>query len=192
MTNAEPDIVSSCLRVITGLGSFTVALAARHAPRTCDYFLSLARQGTLANGAIFRITTVGNRPADIDHPIHIVQVGTRNGLNESRVRIPHEDTNMSGLRHRRWTVSASRFEPGELYASFFVCLRDEPALDAGGGRRADGKGYAAFGSVIEGANILESIYARAETNEVLEKPIAIQRVDIVSLDARPREGEPQS
>ncbi|MEM7501149.1 MAG: peptidylprolyl isomerase [Pseudomonadota bacterium] len=189
MTKAERDSVSSGLKVTTGLGSFTIELAASHAPRTCSYFADLATRGRLDDGAIFRITAVGNRPANVHHPIHVIQLGTRNGLNESRDRIVHEDTDASGLRHTRFTVSAARFEPGELYASFFVCLRDEPALDAGGGRRSDGKGYAAFGSIVDGRDVIESIYQRADTSELLETPIAIERVDVVPLDAEPQKEE---
>lgn len=181
MTERGANTTNIGLRVVTALGSFTVSLATRSAPHTCDYFLGLAKNGALDDGAIFRITTRQNRPAEVPHPIHIVQLGTRRGLDEERSRVPHEDTGDSGLRHKRWTVSASRFEPGELYASFFVCLRDEPALDAGGGRRADARGYAAFGSVVHGTDVVEDIYGRAESEEVLRAPIAIHRVEPVSI-----------
>jgi peptidyl-prolyl cis-trans isomerase A (cyclophilin A) len=81
-----------------------------------------------------------------EHPakIEVIQMGWR----ETNPGIPpsrrHETTAMTGLRHRKGTVSLARFAPGAVYHSWFVCMRDEPGLDAGGLRHPDGQGFAAF------------------------------------------------
>jgi peptidyl-prolyl cis-trans isomerase A (cyclophilin A) len=58
-------------------------------------------------------------------------------------------------------------------------LRDEPVLDFGGARHPDGQGFAAFGRVTHGFNVVESIFARAEAKEYLRNEIRIERVRIL-------------
>ncbi|MDJ0653852.1 MAG: peptidylprolyl isomerase [Xanthomonadales bacterium] len=166
----------SALRVDTAAGAMTIELCPSQAPETCRYFSDIARRGILDDGQVFRVTTDDNDNLSTSSPIHIIQFGTRRGLDESRQVIEHETTDQTGLTHRRWTVSASRYGPGEVYASFFVCMRDEPCLDFGGDRRDDGQGYAAFGRVIDGESLLTSIYARAGVDALLSDPITIHRV----------------
>lgn len=163
----------AALRVTTALGTFTIALHDRQAPATCDYFRRLAEGGALDGGGVFRITTTA---ADDEHPIEIVQFGTGKGLDEQRTRIPHESTDSTGLAHRRWTVSAARMDPGEVYASAFICMRDEPSLDSGGIRHVDGLGFAAFGEVATGRDVLEMIFRHARPGELLPDPIHVERV----------------
>ena len=127
---------------------------------------------------MFRVTTQENDAHSSGCPIDIVQFGTHDSLDGERRLIRHESTNTTGITHRRWTVSASCFSPGEVYGSFFVCMRDEPALDFGGGRRSDGLGYAAFGEVVDGHGTLETLYGQAGNDEILAQPIRIDRVTV--------------
>ena len=167
----------SALQFTTALGTFVVALHEERAPATCRYFLGLVACDALDGGGIFRITTAAGEEA---HAIEIVQLGTRNGLDEPRTQIPHESTAQTGLAHRRWTASAARMTPGEVYGSMFICMRDEPSLDEGGRRNEDGKGFAAFGEVIAGQDVLEAVFRRARTDEMLPDPIRIERVKIIN------------
>lgn len=171
------------LRVTTTLGAFAVALDEERAPATCRYFRELAARGALDGGGIFRITTAVD---DVAHAIEIVQLGTRNGLDEVRTRIPHESTSQTGLAHRRWTASAARMAPGVVYGSMFICMRDEPSLDQGGLRNEDGRGFAAFGEVVAGQDVLQAIFRRARRDELLPDPIGIERVEIVGPDLERR------
>lgn len=166
----------STLRVTTTLGAFAVALDEERAPATCRYFRELVARGALDGGGIFRITTAAE---EVAHAIEIVQLGTRNGLDEVRTRIPHESTAQTGLAHRRWTASAARMAPGEVYGSMFICMRDEPSLDEGGLRNVDRRGFAAFGEVVAGQDVLQAIFGRACSDEMLPDPICIERVEIV-------------
>ena len=166
------------LRIETTAGNFRIKLRDDRAPITCQYFSSLVSSGALDQGAIFRITTEANQESKDVPSIEVVQIGTPRGLNEDRQHIQHEPTSVTGLSHRRFAVSASRFAPGEVYRSFFVCMRDEPALDYGGKRRSDGQGYAVFGEVIEGRSILERIFSGAGPREALAEPIPIQELDL--------------
>jgi len=109
----------------------------------------------------------------------VIQGGCRPSDIPLRSPIAHEPTVRTGLRHRRWAVSTSRYAAGETYGSFFVCLRDEPELDYGGRRHPDGLGFAAFGRVSAGFSVLESIVRRAEGTEYLTRRIRIHRARMV-------------
>ncbi len=169
----------SQLRVESRLGTFEVALETRAAPRTCRYFCDLVRRGALDSAAIYRIVSEANHAADDCCPIHVVQLGPMPAFESPRHAIPHEGTEVTGLRHRRWTVSAARFELDELYGSFFICMRDEPELDFGGRRQPDGRGFAAFGRVVGGFQAVEAAYALAETTELLARPIPITSIAVM-------------
>ncbi|MFK8051356.1 MAG: peptidylprolyl isomerase [Woeseiaceae bacterium] len=165
------------LLVSTALGEFTVSLHSLNAPETCDYFVSLAERGELDTGGIFRVVADDKGDQQIEQPIHVVQLGTGKGFDEPRSHIKHESTDLSGLSHHQWTVSAARFAPGELYASFFVCMDNEPELDFGGSRQPDGLGFAAFGKISAGFSTLRKLYAKAGPGELLDRPIDVSTVE---------------
>ncbi|MEO0423611.1 MAG: peptidylprolyl isomerase [Pseudomonadota bacterium] len=179
------------LEVSTALGQFTVRLFTDRAPVTCRYFIDLCERGSLDDGRVFRILAPTNDALEMPPHIQVVQLGNQQGLGAPRERIAHESTALSGLAHRRWSVSASRFAPGEVYRSFFVCMRDEPVLDFGGTRQDDGLGYAAFGEISDGHDTLLALSARAETQPELDAPIPVHRVRVVSLTAPPTTQGPE-
>ena len=166
------------LEIISDTGDFEIRLFEDHAPATCAYFAYLARSGYLDCSSIFRIVAPSNRRPDDPCPIEIVQMGPLQALSGTRHRIRHENTDVTGLTHRKWTVSAARFDRQQLYGNFFVCMRDEPSLDFGGARQPDGLGFAAFGEVVAGFETLEEIFRRAEASEFLRDPIAIRTVTL--------------
>ncbi|MFT6288408.1 MAG: peptidyl-prolyl cis-trans isomerase A (cyclophilin A) [Halieaceae bacterium] len=164
------------LTVKTELGEFSITLESNKAPYTCEYFCALAVAHSLDNGTIFRINAPINHSDEDKHPISVVQVGLLEGLCANRTTIAHESTDVSGLLHRQWTVSAARFAPGEVYGSFFICMQEEPALNHEGPRADDGLGYAAFGRVTAGHDVLAKIYTQAQPQEVLDAPLTVQTV----------------
>lgn len=174
------------------LGEFSILLHYDRAPVTCQYFCDLVRNGGLSGSGVFRIVSERNQQPDDPCPIRVVQIGPVHNIFGDRHFITHEGTNLSGLSHRKWTVSAARFGPGEVYGSFFICMRDEPELDFGGRRQPDGQGFAAFGQVIEGFNTLEQIYRRGECDEMLTNEIPILDVSLaessVDLDSGDHNG----
>ena len=111
--------------------------------------------------------------------IGVIQGGLKHQREDLPPVIPHETTATTGLRHLRGTVSLARFAPGAVYHSFFICLRDEPALDFGGVRHPDGQGFAAFAQVTHGFDVVQRIFAQAEAQEYLEHEIRIARVRIL-------------
>ena len=166
------------VRVATELGHFTLGLQEDRAPASVGYFLADVRAGRYDGSSFFRIVTLSNQAAEKHRRIAVIQGGLRHEREDLPEVIPHETTAMTGLKHLRGTVSLARFAPGAVYHSFFICLRDEPALDFSGARHPDGQGFAAFGSVAEGFDVVERIFARAEAREYLENEIGIERVRI--------------
>ena len=167
------------VQVATALGQFTLDIRADAAPASAGYFLADVRAGLYDGSSFFRIVTLANQQAEEERRIEVIQGGLKYIREDLPAVIPHETTAMTGLRHLKGTVSLARFAPGAVYHSFFICLRDEAALDFGGARHPDGQGFASFGSVGDGFDVVERIFARAEPREYLEKEIKIERVRIV-------------
>jgi len=155
--------------------AFTITVCVDAAPASSAYFLADVDAGTLDGSSIFRIVNVDNQPAHHPAKIEVIQMGLRENDPSIVPIIEHESTNLTGLRHKRGSVSLARFAPGAVYHSFFVCMRDEPCLDAGGARNPDGLGFAAFGYVTEGFEQLQRIFAEhAYGVEYLGTPIRIR------------------
>lgn len=170
------------MEVISEVGKFEIRLFEDRAPATCAYFAYLANSGFLDSSSIFRIVAPANHRPDDPCPIEVVQMGPLQALSGTRHRIKHENTDITGLTHEKWTVSAARFDRQQLYGNFFVCMRDEPSLDFGGARQPDGQGFAAFGRVVSGFDTLEKVFRRAESSEFLRDPIPVRAVSLQQAD----------
>ncbi len=168
------------LEITSDSGKFEIRLHEDCAPATCAYFAYLARSGFLDASSIFRIVAPANHRPDDPCPINVVQMGPMQALRGTRHRIRHENTKVTGLSHKKWTVSAARFDRQQLYGNFFVCMRDEPSLDFGGARQPDGQGFAAFGEVVSGFDTLENVFSRAESDEFLREAVPIRAVRIIN------------
>lgn len=163
-------------RIETALGDLEIELFADRVPASAAYFLADVRAGLFDGTSFFRIVTLANQKAEPHRRIEVIQGGLRHASTDLPPVIPHETTAMTGLKHLKGTVSLARFAPGAVYHSFFICLRDEPALDFGGARHPDGQGFAAFGRVVEGFTTVERIFARGEAEEHVRDPVRIARV----------------
>lgn len=169
MTGCKPRV-----RVSTPCGSFTVELESAAAPLTAAHFLRFAAEGRLNGSSIYRIVTPAN--CDRAPAIAVIQFGWFPKSADERPPlppVPHEPSGKTGLRHLDGTISLARLEPGTGTSAFFVCLGDQPQLDQGGERAADGQGFAAFGRVIEGRKVLDAIAACAGEKEWLADPMMV-------------------
>lgn len=174
----EPAPAMQTLSFDSKYGEVTILMRVDRAPKTCQYFVELIRASAFDAASIFRIVTNSGVQANDDNSINVVQIGPVQRFEGPRHRMEHEDTRQSGLTHRKWVVSAARFDLGELYGSFFICLENEPELDFGGCRQPDGQGFAAFGEVVDGFDALEKIFAQAEASDILSEHIPIKNVKI--------------
>ena len=170
------------VRVVTPLGDFEFELLETKAPRTCEYFKTAINEGRLDNTTVFRIVGPSNHQPGEPNPIHVIQLGPRERIEATHDPVPHESTEETGLRHLRGTVSAARVNVNYLFESFFVCMRDEPALDFGASRHPDRQGFAAFGRVVSGFDALERLMERAEDSDFLEQEIPVLSIAVVEAE----------
>ena len=71
----------------------------------------------------------------------------------------------------------ARNKPGSASSEFFICIGDQPELDFGGQRNPDGQGFAAFGNVIEGIDVVRKIQFQPDENQILIEPVRISQVN---------------
>jgi peptidyl-prolyl cis-trans isomerase A (cyclophilin A) len=144
----------SCL-VKTSLGNITIELYPGKAPLTVANFLKYVDAGLYNGSSFFRAVTLKNQPKD-SVKIEVIQGGDVDSLKEF-APIPLETTTETGLLHKNGTISMARGKPASATSSFFICINDQPSLDFGGKRNRDGQGFAAFGRVTEGMDIVKKI-----------------------------------
>lgn len=156
----------------TGLGDVEVEVDTVHAPVTSANFLRYVDLGFYRFGRFHRTVRADNQ-ADSKVKIAVVQAG----LDTFRVRdfppIPLERTRVTGLRHKDGTISMARDGPDTATSDFFICVGDQPSLDFGGKRNPDGQGFAAFGRVLLGMDVIRQIHEAPAEGQRLEPPIPI-------------------
>lgn len=167
------------VRIATAFGAFTVSLDPERAPISSANFLAYVDGGHLRDGAIYRIVAACNQGPEIAHKIDVIQFGWVAPTPDAPPPLPpiaHEPTSVTGLRHVDGTLSMARKAPGSAGPAFFICVGDQPELNFGGRRNPDGQGFAAFGRVESGMDVVRAIHARAEASDRLAAPISITEI----------------
>jgi peptidyl-prolyl cis-trans isomerase A (cyclophilin A) len=90
-----------------------------------------------------------------------------------------EHTSATGLCHRDGTISMARFAPDSAQADFFICIGDQPELDVGGTRNPDGQGFAAFGQVTQGMDVVRMIHQQPQHAQSLTPAIVITSITVI-------------
>lgn len=173
---AEPVPDSARVRLTTSLGDILVELDGRRAPLTTANFLAYVERGRFDGTTFYRAARTRGAPER-----GFVQGGIRSALRRSLPPIRHEPTSETGLRHRDGTLSTARREGGSgAMGDFFITVGAMPSMDAD----ARDEGFAAFGRVVEGMDVVRRILA-AETvanagrgamrGQMIKAPIAIVR-----------------
>jgi len=163
----------------TELGAFTIEVDADRAPITAANFLAYVDGGHLDQAIAYRLVTMANQKPETVHKIEVVQWGIRASDENPApfAPIPHETTEATGLLHKNMTISMARFAPGSAGSEFFICIGDQPQLDFGGMRNPDGQGFAAFGTVTAGQDVVLAIHAKAAADtEYPETPVRFTSV----------------
>src|SRR6478735_1110079 len=140
----------------TELGDIVVALETERAPLTAANFLRYADEKRFDGTVFYRAMRLEWDP----QPNGLVQAGTQ--FDPARILPPiaHEPTSQTGIRHLAGTISMARYEPGSATGDFAIMLSPQPFLDADPTsedpeRRA---GFAAFGQVVEGMDLVRAIF----------------------------------
>jgi peptidyl-prolyl cis-trans isomerase A (cyclophilin A) len=163
--------------VQTALGDIEIEVDVRRAPISGGLFLKQVDAGLYDGGQFHRTVKMDNQPSN-DVKIEVIQAS----IDASREKevgdpIPLERTSVTGLKHTDGCVSTPRSTPDSARAGFFICIGDQPSLDFGGRRNPDGQGFAAFGRVVRGMDVVRKIQqAPNQEAQLLTPPVAIRSV----------------
>ncbi|MBX9581365.1 MAG: peptidylprolyl isomerase [Gemmataceae bacterium] len=168
----DPKPVRVLLR--TDRGDIELELDPAKAPKTVANFLRYVDAGRYDGGRFHRAVTPANQP-DNKVKIEVIQAG----VNPDQVKdefppIKLERTKDTGLAHKDGAVSMARDGPDTATGDFFVCVGDQPELDFGGKRNPDGQGFAAFGKVVKGMDVVKKIQAAPADGQTLNPPVGIK------------------
>ena len=165
------------VRIMTGMGNVDVELYPDKAPGTVENFLRYVDGGFYQGGRFHRTVTLDNQP-DNDVLIEVIQAGINTERDVERFDpIPLERTSVTGLRHEDGVISMARGEPDSARSDFFICIEDQPSLDFGGDRNPDGQGFAAFGKVIDGMDVVRAIQSAPVEEQRLTPPVGILSIE---------------
>jgi peptidyl-prolyl cis-trans isomerase A (cyclophilin A) len=161
----------------TELGNITVEVYENDAPITAANFFKYVDNNLFNGGTFYRVVTMDNQPNN-DVKIEVIQGGL--GFGESDNRFPpieHETTVRTGIKHKDGVISMARNKPGSASSEIFICINDQPELDFGGKRNPDGQGFAAFGMVVEGMDVVRKIQNQPEEGQMLKSKIKIYSIN---------------
>ena len=160
----------------TELGVILLELYPTQAPNTVGNFLSYVDGGFFDGGTFHRTVHDRNQPND-SITISVIQGDIAQDRRRDRAgAIALERTSETGLKHLDGTVSMARSGPDTATSSFFICIDDQPELDYGGRRNPDGQGFAAFGVVLEGMDVVRAINRSPAEGQTLSPQIRILEV----------------
>ena len=188
---------SIAVAIETPLGEIVVRLDAA-APITVANFLHYVDGGFYDGGRFHRTVRLDNQSNALLHkadadlglasgpgaamPNDAISIEViQGGINPERkaeqaAPISLERTSETGLRHHDGTISMARTTIDSAISDFFICINDQPGLDFGGLRNVDGQGFAAFGQVTSGMEVVRAIQFSPSDGQSLSPVIPINRV----------------
>ena len=135
----------------TSAGRILVAVDKGKAPVTAGNFLKYVDSGRFNGESFYRAMPWMSGG--------LIQGGITTDAKKLYPTIAHEPTTQTGLKHVAGTLSAARGAPGTARADFFILTIDIPGFDADPSLPGDNAGYAAFGQVVEGMDVVKAIFA---------------------------------
>jgi peptidyl-prolyl cis-trans isomerase A (cyclophilin A) len=153
------------VRVQTELGDIVIEVDTARAPATSANFLRYIDAGHFDGGVFHRTVKMDNQP-ESTIKIEVIQAGVNpDRAKEGFPPITLERTSVTGITHKDAVVSMARGTPDSATSGWFITINDQPSLDFGGQRNPDGQGFAAFGRVVSGMDIVRKIQiAPSSTN----------------------------
>lgn len=163
----------------TEVGDITLEIFRDKAPITSANFLAYVDAGKYNNNTTFyRVVRLDNQPNN-STKIEVIQGGFCEDSTIERLQftpIKHETTEATRVLHKNGVISMARMEPGTASSEFFICIGNQPELNYGGKRNPDGQGFAAFGKVVKGMNIVRKIQRMNDKDQYLIKQVRIYKI----------------
>jgi len=147
---AAPQYMLVKVSLQTSEGTIVLALEKQRAPITTANFLRYVDQKKLDGVTFYR--TVKVTPT-----IGFIQGGTSNDPKRTLPPIKHEPSSSTGIHNVDGTIAMARSAPGTASGDFFILVGDEPTMDADPKATGDNQGFAAFGHVVEGMDVVRRI-----------------------------------
>jgi peptidyl-prolyl cis-trans isomerase A (cyclophilin A) len=164
------------LVIQTEKGDIIVELDTAKAPNTVANFLKYA-DGKFYDGGVFHRTVKPDNQADAKIKIEVVQAGINPDRKKDELPpVKLERTRETKLAHKDGTISMARDGPDTATSDFFICIGDQPELDFGGRRNPDGQGFAAFGRVVKGMEVVKKIQNAPADGQKLAPPLKILKI----------------
>jgi len=164
------------IEIQTSLGVIELEIFEDKAPITAKHFLKNIDKNIFAEACFYRIVRMDNQPHN-DIKIEVIQGGLfHDSIVDNLPTIQHETTKKTGILHTDGVISMARLEPGSASTEFFICVGDQPDLDYQGNRNPDNQGFAAFGKVISGMEVVREIQKLEDEGQMLK-----QRLPILSI-----------
>lgn len=166
------------IEIQTRLGDIEIELYPDKAPKTVTAFLSYIDSDFFKNTSFYRVLNTDNQSSDA-LKAELIQGGlwkTNYSKSASLKGIPHETTLQTGILHKDGVLSLAREQPGTASTEFFICIGDQPGFDYGGENNPDKQGYAAFGRVVKGMEIVRKIYREPEDEQYFDPPVDIYNI----------------
>ncbi len=143
--------------VQTELGDIVIEVDQAKAPVTAANFLKYVDAGHFDGGNWHRTVKMDNQP-ESTIKIEVIQAGVNPDKAKSGFPpITLERTTKTGILHKDGVISMARGTPDSATSGWFICINDQPSLDFGGMRNPDGQGFAAFGRVVSGMDVVRKI-----------------------------------
>ena len=172
---ATPAVAAPRVALQTSLGTIVVELADKQAPITSKNFLRYVEAGKLDGTSFYRAARSKTNPH-----LGFVQGGIDHNYKRAFFSIDHEPTSKTGLKHVDGTISMARNAPGTAMGDFFITVGAAPYLDA----RPGYPGYAAFGRVVKGMDVVKKILAAptwiGRGRGALKDQVIVKRIRIVT------------
>lgn len=174
---ASPKSLNPQVVIETNFGTIVAEVDTQRAPLSAGTFLKYVEEGLYENASFYRILSEDNQPMGTD-AARLIQGGIyrKKDAPDSLPGIRHESTQLTGILHERGTLSLARQDTGTASSEFFICIDKQPGFDYGGNNNADGQGYAAFGKVVEGMEVVMDIFKQKENSQLFTPPITIKKI----------------
>lgn len=172
-SNKNPHII-----IKTNLGNVEAELYPDKAPKTVAAFLSYVDSGFYKNSSFYRVLFIEAMASDYN--TGIIQGGIWQSNNKKAIGlsgIVHEPPKQTGLSHTAGTLSLARSTPGTANSEFFICVGDQTGYDSSKNYNPDGLGFAAFGRVISGMDIVRQIHKQPANGQSYTRPITILNIE---------------
>lgn len=162
--------------ITTTAGVIEADLDSAHAPISVTNFLRYVDAKRYDGGRFHRTVKMDNQPAN-DVKIEVIQGGVlRTPGAQSWPAIELERTNVTKITHGDGVLSMARGGPNTATSDFFIVIGEQHSLDFGGARNADGQGFAAFGHVTKGMDVVRAIQQSPAKDQNLTPPVSITSI----------------